>query len=123
MANSVFKNRWCGAHWQSLGLKVIPTVNWGDEKSFEFCFDGIEQGAIVAVSTYRREDYKYEFMADYNKMLEVIKPGAIICYGEPFKGMRGDIRFVSPYDHKALSKQLGKEEHVKKYLAGELYPS
>ena len=40
---SVFKNRWCGAYWQSLGLKVIPTVSWGDERSFDFCFEGVEK--------------------------------------------------------------------------------
>ena len=55
---SVFKNRWCGAYWQSKGLKVIPTVSWGDERSFGFCFDGIEQGSVVAVSTYCRENCK-----------------------------------------------------------------
>ncbi|MDY3725217.1 MAG: DUF4417 domain-containing protein [Candidatus Borkfalkiaceae bacterium] len=38
---SVFKNRWCGAFWQSKGLKVIPTVSWSDEKSFDFCFEGM----------------------------------------------------------------------------------
>ena len=50
--NSVFKNRWCGAYWQSLGLRVIPTISWGDESSFDFCFDGVEEGATVAVCTY-----------------------------------------------------------------------
>lgn len=29
-----------------------PTVSWGDENSFEFCFDGIEEGSVVAVSAY-----------------------------------------------------------------------
>ena len=48
---SVFKNRWCGAFWQSKGLNVIPTVAWGNEKSFDFCFDGIEEGSIVAGCT------------------------------------------------------------------------
>ena len=38
---SVFKNRWCGAFWQSKGLRVIPTVSWSDEKSFDFCFEGM----------------------------------------------------------------------------------
>lgn len=42
---NTFKNRWCGAYWQSLGLRVIPTVEWSNEKSFKFCFDGIEKGA------------------------------------------------------------------------------
>ena len=27
---NVFRNRWCGAYWASKGLRVIPTVNWGD---------------------------------------------------------------------------------------------
>lgn len=88
---SVFKNRWCGAFWQSKGLKVIPTVSWGDEKSFDFCFDGIEEGSIVAVCTYYRENCEEEFMLGYNKMLEKIKPSAIICYDEPFKAMKGNV--------------------------------
>lgn len=90
---STFKNRWCGAYWQSLGLKVIPTIEWGDERSFEFCFDGIEQGGTVAVSTYCRRD-KEGFLKGYNKMLEVIKPKVIICYGEPFPAMQGNIKVI-----------------------------
>ena len=96
--HSTFKNRWCGAYWQSIGLRVIPTIEWGDERSFEFCFDGIEQGSVVAVSTYRREDYKDLFMAGYNKMLQVIKPVAIICFGIPFKEMQGNIKSINPYN-------------------------
>lgn len=59
---SIFKNRWCGAYWQSKNLNVIPTVSWGDESTFDFCFDGIEKGSIVAVSTYYRENCEEEFM-------------------------------------------------------------
>lgn len=88
---SIFKNRWCGAYWQSKGLKVIPTVSWGDEKSFDFCFDGIEKGSVVAVCTYYRENCEREFMLGYNEMLKRIKPSKIICYDEPFKAMTGDV--------------------------------
>lgn len=48
---NVFRNRWCGAYWASKGIRVIPTVNWGDESTFDFCFEGIEKGSVVAVST------------------------------------------------------------------------
>ncbi|WP_394280436.1 DUF4417 domain-containing protein, partial [Microbacterium sp.] len=48
---SVAKNRWVGAYWQSKGRIVIPTVSWSTPRSFEFCFDGVEQHATVAVST------------------------------------------------------------------------
>lgn len=88
---SIFKNRWCGAYWQSQGLKVIPTVSWGDEKSFHFCFDGIEEGSVVAVCTYYRENCEEEFMLGYNEMMKRIKPSKVICYDEPFKSMTGDV--------------------------------
>ena len=93
---SVFKNRWCGAYWQSKGLKVIPTVSWGDTDSFEFCFDGIEEGSIVAVCTYYRENCEEEFMLGYNEMLKRIKPSVIICYDEPFSSMKGNVKEFLP---------------------------
>ncbi len=93
---SVFKNRWCGAYWQSKGLKVIPTVSWGDERSFSFCFDGIEQGSIVAVCTYYRENCEEEFLLGYNEMLKRIKPSVVLCYDEPFKAMTGNIKEFLP---------------------------
>ena len=120
---STFKNRWCGAYWQNQGLKVIPTVNWGKEDSFEFCFDGIEKGSVVAVSTYSREDYEQEFMLGYNKMLEIIQPSAVICYGTPFQAMTGNIKVIDPFDKDFLMKELGQQEFTRRYLTGELYPS
>ena len=40
---NTFRNRWCGAYFASKGIRVIPTVSWGNENTFEFCFDGIEK--------------------------------------------------------------------------------
>ncbi len=48
---NTFRSRWCGAYLQSKGIKVIPTLAWGDPNTFWFCFDGIEKGSTVAVST------------------------------------------------------------------------
>jgi len=119
---STFKNRWCGAFWQSLGLKVIPTIEWGDERSFDFCFDGVEIGSTVAVATYYRTD-KEGFILGYNKMLEVIKPSAIICYGQVFPEMKGKIKEVLPYDKEELIAKMGRDEYTKKLLDGSLYPT
>lgn len=97
---NTFRNRWCGAFFVDKGLKVIPTVNWSDEKSFDFCFKGIEKGSIVAVSTYmfhehnNHSDQKDVFMKGYNKMLEEIEPSKIICYSEPFDEMKGNIIYI-----------------------------
>ena len=97
---NTFRNRWCGAYWASKGTRVIPTVNWGDESTFDFCFRGIEKGSTVAVSTYmasehnNHSDQKEWFMAGYREMLRQIQPEKIICYNSPFPEMEGDIVFV-----------------------------
>ena len=96
---NTFKNRWVGAFWQKNGLKVIPTISWSDNRSFEFCFDGIEKGCIVAVSTHGNHKSKDNFMAGYQKMLEKLNPSAIICYGKPFQEMLSDNLIIFPYRH------------------------
>jgi len=119
--NNVFRNRWCGAYWQSLGLKVIPTIAWGDEKTWEFCFDGVEEGSTVFVITYfvRHPD---RFLAGYNKMLEKIKPETVIVYGEKIAGMKGNITTINPYDMKEGMEKLGAEEYTKRFFDGTIYP-
>lgn len=76
---------------------MIPTVSWGDESTFDFCFKGIPKSSVVAVSTYmfhahnNHADQKDVFMKGYNRMLAEIEPSAIICFGTPFKEMKGNI--------------------------------
>lgn len=100
---NVFRNRWCGAYWASKGIRVIPSVNWGDESTFDFCFQGIEKGSTVAVSTYMASESEHHkaqkewFMAGYNEMLRQIEPDRIICYNTPFPEMEGNIVYVD-YD-------------------------
>ena len=111
---STFKNRWCGAFWQSKGLNVIPTVSWGDESTFDFCFEGIEEGSIVAVCTYYRENDEESFMKGYNQMLKKIKPCAILCYDEPFKSMKGNVKFFVPTTYE-WTKTLDWKDQAKFY--------
>ncbi len=94
---NTFRNRWCGAYFASKGMRVIPTVSWGDERSFAFCFEGIPKGSTVAVSTYmvsehgNRADQKPFFIKGYEELLRRVEPERILCYHEPFPEMRGNI--------------------------------
>ena len=88
---NTFKNRWCGAYLQRNGIKVIPSLAWGESDTFWFCFDGIEKGSIVAVSTLGVRKEKELFMQGYNELLRKIQPSAIICYGKPFNEMTGNV--------------------------------
>jgi len=85
---NTYRSRWCGAYWQSQGLTVAPSIAWSDKRSFSFCFDGIDQGSVVAVSTLGCRDVKELFMAGFEKMCEIIEPATVICYDKPFNEMR-----------------------------------
>ncbi len=124
---NTFRNRWCGAYLSSKGIDVVPTVNWGDEDTFDFCFDGIEKGSTVAVSTYmvsehnNHADQKEFFMKGYNEMLRKIEPQNIICYNTPFPEMQGNIIYVdyelSSWKHLNDDKEYKPSPYVK-YICG-----
>ncbi len=82
---NVYRNRWVGCYWQSQGIKVIPTMVWTDERSFDFCFEGVEKGSYVAVSTVgsvRHPESRKIFERGYMEMLKRIEPELVLCYGE-----------------------------------------
>lgn len=86
-----FRSRWCGAYLQSKGLTVIPTVYWGKPQTYWYCFDGIETGGVVAVSTLGVRTEKDFFLQGYHEMLRRLKPKAILCYGATFSEMDGTV--------------------------------
>ena len=88
---SVAHSRWVGAFWQDQGQFVIPSISWSDKRSFEFCFDGVEKHSIVAVGMIGCKRSKKEFMYGYDAMLDLIDPEAVICFGDPFKEMKGNV--------------------------------
>jgi hypothetical protein len=114
---SIAHSRWCGACWQTYGLIVIPTINWSDENSFDFCFLGLEKGGTVAVSTLSCLCEPTSFLRGYRQMLNILEPSAIICYGDIISGMCGNIIQVDYLETTRRGKQWADEEV---HLAGTL---
>lgn len=83
-----YRNRLLSAYWQAKGVRIIPNVSWSDEKSFEWCFDGIPQSSIVAISTVGISTHKEAFLRGYRKMIELLKPTQIIVYGKIYPEMQ-----------------------------------
>lgn len=78
-----YRQQWLGCYWQEHGIPVIPTVNWSTPDSFYWCFSGIPQQQIVALSVpdLRSTPTKRLFMAGYRQMLKVLQPSAVLVYG------------------------------------------
>ena len=81
---NIYRSRAIGSFYQSKGIKVIPTISWAEKETFDFCFQGIPQGSIIAVSTIGVKDSETALQIWHDGMNEAInriKPEAILCYG------------------------------------------
>lgn len=92
-------------------MKVIPTVGWAGEESFEFCFDGLPKGGTVAVSTVgvmNNKDAKEIFRRGMEEMIRQVEPG----YGHPFPEACCGVPFKN-YPNEAISAWLKQKKKVK----------
>lgn len=105
---NVYRSRLVTAYWQSMGLKVVPVLQWADPKTWDFCFDGINKGGTVAVSTLGAAKHKYSRLIWKLGMAEAIrrvKPKTILLYGVPIDDYDfGDIKIVH-YTNEVLERR------------------
>lgn len=94
---NIYRSRLIGQIMQDYGMTVIPTVSWSTEDSFSFCFDGLPQGATLAISTIGVKQNKEQFEIWKNGVTEMIKrltPKRIIVYGGKVEYDYKDIEVV-----------------------------
>ncbi len=90
------------------GIAVVPTVSWDRYPSLDFCFDGIEDGCVVAIATYACRLDRTAFLRGYSAMLERIRPEAVICYGNPFPGMGGPLVVIQPCHPRSFHREVSR---------------
>lgn len=82
---NTYRNR-AIAHWlQYNGVKIVPNVRWGDERTYKFAFEGLMARGSVAVSTngcIRNKVERRYFQKGLAVMVEALKPETIINYSQ-----------------------------------------
>lgn len=98
---NTYMNRAVGFYLQKHGIYVIPNVRWGDERSFEFCFQGLPTNDIVCISTHgciKGYENKYYFKLGLEKTLNVLKPQVVLVHGimpcDVFSDFISETKFV-----------------------------
>jgi len=99
---NVYRSRWMGCWWMAQGLEVIPTVSWSLASSYDFCFLGLPERSVLAISTvgtHKDRSAKAPFLAGFEEMLKRLNPSAVLCYGKPYVEMLGgvDLRLYPDY--------------------------
>ena len=89
---NIYRSRLIGQIAQDEEIRVIPTLSWADAGSFKFCFDGIEPGGVVSVSTIgvkKDKEAMKIWTAGMNEAIKRLTPSHVIVYG-------GDIGYKFP---------------------------
>jgi len=113
---NVYRNRFLAAYYSKCGIDVIPSVGWGNERSYCFCFEGLPKYSVVAISTngclVDKESVFY-FTMGFNQMIKILKPTTILSYGRPLKSLYDNCKTrIISYD--SYSQSLKKRLTVKK---------
>lgn len=106
---STYKGRALANYWTSNGIEVIPNVRFSDERSYSFCFNGIEKNSIIAIGTHgciKKKDDKEYFKKGLRKLVKELQPKTIIVYGkapndifEEYKNIIQIINFESDFSN------------------------
>ena len=108
---NIYRSRQIGAYYQNQGIRVIPTISWAEEETFEFCFQGIPKGSIVSVSTIgvkQDEDAMEIWESGMREMIRVIEPSTILVYGGKLDFDYGDIEVIY-FDNKVTKEWRERE--------------
>lgn len=103
---NVYRSRLIGQYYQEQGIKVIPTLSWAEKETFQFCFDGIEEGSIISISTIgvKRNKEALKIWKDgVDELIKRIKPSTILIYGGKLDYDYGDIE-VLYYENKVTER-------------------
>ena len=102
---NTYRGRAIAVRLQNNGVEIIPNVRFNDERTYEFCFDGIEKFKTVAVGTHgcikNRIDKDY-FKDGLAEMVRRLSPRTIIVYGaapdDIFKKYRDASINIMPFE-------------------------
>lgn len=81
---NTFRARWMGRYFQEAGLKLIPDVNWADERSFEYCFLGIPKGCpaiSIQIQTASEPEEIARLLTGITHAINEIRPESLLIYG------------------------------------------
>lgn len=111
-----YRKHWLAAYWQENGVEVIPSISWGNEESFEWCFDGEPHYSTVAVSsvgTQSSQEGRSVFLQGYMEMMRRLEPEAIIFYGDVPEQCKGNIIPIGSFQEKFKKIQYNPADRFK----------
>lgn len=81
---NVYRMAFLSAYFERFGIKVLPSVTWGEPDTYDWCFDWVPKGSAIVVSTVgcmQNNKAQAAFLKGYEEMCKRVKPYQVVCYG------------------------------------------
>lgn len=84
---NTYRARLIGQILQDNGLTVIPMVYWSDERSYEYCFDGIPENSTISTNNIGNSvpEARKLWHAGMRELIKRKHPKRILLYGNDMK--------------------------------------
>ena len=99
---NIYRTRFVGCLWQLCGYNVIPTASWGGLNSFAYCFEGLPERSVIAVSGMgsQKSSDAFNLWCHGLRCLELQKaPILILVYGPEvvIPDLHTPVKFIPDY--------------------------
>lgn len=99
---NVYRTRFVGAYLTNCGFTVIPTASWGGLQSFSYCFEGLPEESVIAVSAMgaRKDQQAFDLWSyGIGRLIIEKKPTLLLIYGEEFElsGINVPVKFLPTF--------------------------
>lgn len=87
-----YRNQLLMAYWQHEGLCVIPTASWANADSYEWCFDGLPERSVIAISSVGcmvHREAKEAMLEGTAALIRSKRPKALWVYGKVPRPLEG----------------------------------
>ena len=81
---NMYRNRALMAYWQSEGIDVIPSLQIGDPRTYDYALDGLPVGGTYAVANngLMKDKYNKEYFVESLAVaLKAVMPDLLLIYG------------------------------------------
>lgn len=105
-------------YYGSLGMKVIPNVRLGDNRTFT-SLEAYPKHTLIAIGTHgftRRLDNRYIFEEQVRKVIEVLEPSGICVYGPASDEIFGfaNLKGIPIYQYDSYTMKENKKDKLRK---------
>lgn len=82
---NTYRNRILSAWMQRHGVNVLPSVSWSDESSYRFCYSGIPEQSMLAISSTGAMETLYSrklFIRGLERVFKNLSPSKVVMFGK-----------------------------------------